>query len=91
MAPPCQSDRDGKSRPDAVIGHGGRMMDAGARAKAIETRAGTFPSLTMAAAYFGISRKRGARQIKSGRWRFIPLCQDAIKDVRSPPGDRDIA
>ena len=50
---------------------GKAKMPAGPRAKRVETPEGLFPSLTAAAKHFGISRKRGGRQVKKGRWRYV--------------------
>jgi hypothetical protein len=50
---------------------GKAKMLAGPRAKRVETPEGVFPSLTAAAKHFGISRKRGERQVKKGRWCYV--------------------
>jgi hypothetical protein len=62
---------------------GRAKMIAGPRAKAVETPAGMFPSLTAAAEYFGISRKSGARRVKSGKWRFVLASSSVTQDVRT--------
>lgn len=51
---------------------GKAKMPAGPRAKPVETPEGAFPSLTAAAEHFGIPRKRGARLVRKGEWRYLP-------------------
>jgi hypothetical protein len=55
----------------AAVGAGKAKMIAGPGAKRVETPEGVFPSLTAAAEHFGISRKRGARRVKRGEWRYV--------------------
>jgi hypothetical protein len=50
---------------------GKAKMIAGPRAKRVETPERVFPSLTAAAEHFGISRKRGARRVRRGEWRYV--------------------
>jgi hypothetical protein len=65
------SDPVWREKTIAAQNAGRAKMIAGPRAKPVKTPEGVFPSLTAAAEHHGISRKHGARRIKSGQWRFV--------------------